>query len=131
MGITLHVEVNVTITAKPTALHFIGNIHHLLFIDHRLDQHTLKNKIPVGKKAITDGSYPDKKDPKLMQPNSHDPEQLCTVKASARMCQEAFHSHLKQFHCLTDIFRQGQELYGTCFVAVIWANEMEMWSMHR
>jgi len=91
-------------------------------------QSELKQKIPTGKKAVTDGGYGDKKDPKLSQPNSHDTELLRTFKARARMRQEAFHSRLKRFHCLTDMFRHGQERHGTCFiaVAVICAYEMEL-----
>jgi len=95
----------------------------------------LKNKIPTGKKAITDGGYSDRKDPKLSQPNSHDTEELRTFKARARMRQEAFHSRLKRFHCLTDVFRHGIDRHGVCFeaVAVICAYEMELvspiWSM--
>ena len=98
-------------------------------------QSALRQMIPAGKKAITDGGYNDKKDPKLSQPNSHDTEALRTFKARARMRQEAFHSRLKRFHCITDNFRHGIERHGVCFVAVsvICAYEMElvspMWSV--
>lgn len=103
--------------------------------DHKMYASELKDKIPVGKIAVTDGGYNDRKDPKLSQPNRQDNDQLRTFKARARMRQEAFHSRLRRFNCLTDGFRHGQARHGTCFVAVavICAYEMDyvspMWDI--
>jgi len=98
--------------------------------DLKIYQSDLRQRIPAGKKAITDGGYGDKQDPKLSQPNSLDAEQLRTFKAHARMRQEAFHSRLKRFHCLTDMFRHRQKRHGHCFIAVtvICQYEMELYS---
>lgn len=98
-------------------------------------QSELKQKIPEGKKAITDGGYNDHKDSKLAQPNSHDPDELRTFKARARMRQEAFHARIKRFDCLQNPFRHGMEQHGVCFLAVciLCAYELEfgtpMWDV--
>ena len=92
----------------------------------------LKDMIPVGKKAITDGGYRKRGDPKIAAPNSHDTEELRTFKARARMRQENFNQRIKRFECLTNDFRHGMEEHGQCFVAVsvICAYEMELvWPM--
>jgi len=91
-------------------------------------QSDLKQRIPAGKKAVTDRGYNDSKDPKLSQPNSMDSKQLQTFKARARMRQEAFHRRLKKFDCLTDEFRHNREKHGLCFesVCVIVCYEMDM-----
>jgi hypothetical protein len=88
----------------------------------------LKQRIPVGKKIIVDRGYRDKKDPRLVTPNSHDSPELQTFKARARMRQEAFHTRLKRFDCLTDEFRHDRVKHGLCFesVCVIVCYEMEM-----
>jgi len=88
----------------------------------------LKGKIPDGKKAVVDGGYNDHSDPKLARPNSHDPQQLRTFKARAKMRQEAFHTRIKRFNCLTNNFRHGRDRHGTCFIAVcvVLAYKMEL-----
>ena len=40
----------------------------------------LKDKIPAGKKAVTDNGYRNKSDSKLAPPNSHDAKELRTSK---------------------------------------------------
>jgi len=91
-------------------------------------QSDLKQRIPAGKKVVTDRGYNDSKDPKLSQPNSLDSQELRTFKARARMRQEAFHARLKRFDCLTDEFRHSREKHGLCFesVCVIVCYEMEL-----
>ena len=88
----------------------------------------LKDKIPAGKKAITDNGYRDKSDSKLAPPNSHDAKELRTFKARARMRQETFNGRIKNFDCLSDLFRHGIERHGTCFeaICVILCYEMEL-----
>jgi hypothetical protein len=88
----------------------------------------LKNKIPEGKKAVTDRGYRDQMDPKLAPPNSHDPEDLKIFKARARMRQEHFHSRIKKFNCLTNQFRHGWAHHKICFeaICVICVYEMEL-----
>lgn len=93
-------------------------------------QKKLKAKIPDGKVAITDGGYSDKKDPKLSQPNSQDTPELRTFKARARMRQEAFHSRIMKYNCLTNDFRHDMTRHGQCFeaICIICVYEMELLS---
>lgn len=79
----------------------------------------LKDKIPDGKLAIVDGGYKDSGDLKLARPNSHDSAELRIFKARARARQEAFHSRLKRFHCLSQPFRHSMERHKTCMEAIV------------
>jgi len=96
--------------------------------DRRIYNSELRQKIPVDKKAVTDGGYRNRSDPRIAAPNSHDTDELRTFKARARMRQENFNNRIKRFACLKTDFRHGMEQHGHCFVAVavICAYEMEL-----
>ena len=82
-------------------------------------QNGLRDRIPPGKKAITDQAYHGKGgDIKVSAPNSDDAEELRTFKARARMRQAAFHGQLKRMSCLTAQFRHGKKRHVTCFEAL-------------
>ena len=84
----------------------------------------LKDKIPAGKKIVTDRGY--RGSSVFASPSSHDTEELRTFKARARMRQEAFHSRIKRFNCMTDQFRHSMARHGSCFVAICVILQFEM-----
>jgi len=88
----------------------------------------LEQKIPVGRVAIADGGYRKKGDRKLATPNPHDPPELRTFKARARMRQEHFHSRIKRYKSLDMPFRHGRDRHEQIFeaVCVILCFEMEL-----
>lgn len=89
----------------------------------------LRAMIPEGKKAVTDRGYRGRGgDPKVAAPNTWDPPELRTFKARGRMRQEAFHSRIKRFNCLTDSFRHSRSKHALCFetVCVLLQYEMEL-----
>lgn len=96
--------------------------------DRKIFKSELRQKIPDGKKVVTDGGYRNRKDPVISAPNSHDAPELRTFKARARMRQENFNNRIKRFACLKNNFRHGRDEHGLCFVAVavICAYEMEL-----
>lgn len=88
----------------------------------------LKNKIPPGKKVVADRGYRNARDPTVATPNSHDPEELRTFKARARMRQETFNGRIHNYKCMAVEFRHGIERHETCFesICVILCYEMEL-----
>jgi hypothetical protein len=89
----------------------------------------VRNKIPVGSRAIVDNGYKGK-DPKYSKPNPLDSAQLRKFKGRVRSRQECFNARLKVFKCLVDDFRSGQEKHKQCFeaVAVIGQYQLELGS---
>jgi len=86
----------------------------------------LKDLIPNGVVAVTDGGYNDHSDPKLAQPNSHDTPELRTFKARGRMRQECFHGRVEKFNCLTNDFRHDKDRHGQMFTAICIIVQYEM-----
>lgn len=86
--------------------------------DRKIYNSELRQKIPAGKKVVTDGGYRNRADPRIAAPNSQDSEELRTFKARARMRQENFNNRLKRFGCLKNSFRHDRDKHGHCFVAV-------------
>lgn len=98
--------------------------------DRGIYRSELQAKIPEGKKAIADGGYRDKKDPKISTPNVHDPPELRKFKGRAKARQETFNSRIKRFDCLKNDFRHKRERHKVCFeaICVICQYEMELGS---
>jgi hypothetical protein len=77
----------------------------------------LKDKIPVGKKAIGDNGY--RGEGAVMScPNSHDAALLRELKGRARARHETFNGRLKNFACLDQRFRHGIHKHKMVFIAV-------------
>jgi hypothetical protein len=89
----------------------------------------IRDMIPEGKRAIVDNGYKGK-DPKYSKPNSVDSPALRNFKGRARSRQECFNSRLKNFHCLSENFRHGEEKHKVCFeaIAVIGQYQLELGS---
>lgn len=89
----------------------------------------IRDKIPVGCKAIVDNGYKGK-DPKYSKPNPLDSPALRKFKRRARSRQECFNARLKNFHCLSEKFRHGFTKHKLCFeaVAVVCQYQLELGS---
>jgi len=90
----------------------------------------LRDKIPAGKKAITDRGYRGRGgDTKVAHPNGNDSKELRDFKARGRMRQENFNQRITRFNCLnTARFHHGVQRHQTCFesICVLCCYEMEL-----
>jgi hypothetical protein len=69
------------------------------------------------KMVIADNGY--RGYPKLCStPNSYDTEEVALFKSRARCRQEAYNGKLKNFECLSSVFRHSKEQLQACFEAV-------------
>jgi len=91
--------------------------------DQAIFNSELRQKIPAGKKAVTDRGYHGAM---VARPNPHDDPQLRTFKARARMRQEAFHSRIKAYNCMIDQFRHGMDQHKTCVESICVTLQYEM-----
>lgn len=92
-------------------------------------ENDLHQKIPDGKKAISDGGFGKAGDTKLSTSNPHDERDLRKFKGRAKARQEAFHSRLKRFESIScGTFRHGMDCHRICFeaICVICQYEMEL-----
>jgi hypothetical protein len=85
--------------------------------DTTIFKNGIRQKIPRGKKAIVDNGYQGK-DPKYSKPNPLDTKAVRKFKGRARSRQECFNTRLKNFHCLSENFRNGEAKHKSCFEAV-------------
>lgn len=76
----------------------------------------LRNKIPVGSRAIVDNGYKGK-DTKTSKPNPLDSKQVRRFKSRVRSRQECFNARLKNFGCLRQQFRHGEKKHKIVFEA--------------
>lgn len=86
----------------------------------------LRHMIPMGKKVVADRGYRKADDPNIATPNEYDDNELKVFKARARMRQEAFHSRLKCYRCLSAEFRHGEDRHARCFEAICVIKQYEM-----
>lgn len=78
----------------------------------------LKDKIPVGKRAIADKGYRGEIG-KTSTPNTHDQKDLAKFKSRARARHESFNGRrIKNCACLDVRFRHGVKKHQTVFEAV-------------
>jgi len=86
----------------------------------------LAPQVPAGKKVIADGGY-NTEDVRLSKPNVHDPKELRVFKRRARARQENFHSRIKRFEALVEVFCHKRDRHRVCFEAatVICCYEIE------
>jgi hypothetical protein len=80
-------------------------------------QKGLMDKIPAGKKAITDHGYKGSYEGKVSKSSSRDSEGLRRLKSRAKARQESFNSRIKNFAVLDNRFRHGIEKHKICFEA--------------
>lgn len=81
----------------------------------------LKNRVAPGKKLIADLGYRTKRVDEvdmLCVPNSRDSLALKKFKSLARSRQESVNGRIKQYACMFDEFRHGEENHASCFFAI-------------
>jgi hypothetical protein len=81
----------------------------------------LKGKLAPGKKIIADRGYETTRPGEqemVSTPNGHDPKQLKKFKSRARSRHETFNGRVKEYHCMSETFRNGKEKHKICFEAI-------------
>ena len=90
----------------------------------------LRDKIPEGKRAVTDSGY-DGEDGKMVSISKRsDSAEAKDFKARAKSRQESFNSRVKAFNCTAVSFRHGQELHAAAFESVCILLQYDMESGH-
>ena len=77
----------------------------------------LRDMIPPGHRVIADGGYKSNAIV-LSTRNSHDPKELSKFKRRARARHESFNGRIKNFKCLAERFRHGNDKFAIAFEAV-------------
>lgn len=77
----------------------------------------IRKKIPEGRRAIVDNGYKGKHE-SMSKPNPLDSKAVRQFKRRVRLRQECFNTRLKNFKCLKEEFRHGEEKHKICFEAV-------------
>lgn len=76
----------------------------------------LGDKIPDGKKIIADNGYQGLE--KVSAPNPYDDAAVKRFKERARARHETVNSRIKNFRCVSETFRHGEEKHQIMFEAV-------------
>lgn len=78
----------------------------------------LRDRIPPGKRVIGDDGYLGEADLISTRNVDFDPREVAYFKERAMSRQEAFHTRLKNFHCLSTDFRHGKEQHKNAVEAI-------------
>ena len=90
----------------------------------------LKDKIPLGKKVISDRVYGSKEFPddhiKLALPNPMDDKELANFKARVRARHEGFNGRLKFYKSLSDTYHHSPDNHVHVFEAICVTQQYQM-----
>jgi hypothetical protein len=89
----------------------------------------LKTKIPIGKRGIADHGY-KKEEEKLAIRNGLDSQAVEKFKSRALARHESFNGRIKEYACLSGVFRHGVDKRKAVFQAVCVLTQYNMENGH-
>ena len=106
---------------------WINGPHKASKHDGTIYKEGLRQKIPPGRRVVADKAHRGSKKSVSAPGNSNDGEELRLFKGRARARHESFNSRLKEFNCMSMVFRHKVKKHKICFeaVCVILQHQME------
>ena len=112
-GVNYEISLNIN---QSKVLWVSGPFPHGQYNDLQVFRQSLKDKIPVGKRAIADDGYKGEAE-YISTKNKFDPREIAKFKEQVQAQHETFYKIIKIFNCLTLKFCHGVTMHKVFFEA--------------